>query len=193
MTYNMNSILHVARPCAADGSFLNKPIPDPTPLPPYTTSDNPWAPFPDRLAFDWARYHYVQLQSSAHDIHEGLDLWRATVIKHESEHGQCDEVPWGSADELYATIDSITTGGVAWKTCAFQYTGPKPPTPPQWMEKTYKLNLRNVLTVLEQQMASTEFNGQFEYTPYEEYDCKGDWVHSHLMSAYWASREAVQS
>jgi hypothetical protein len=61
------------------------------------------------------------------------------------------------------------------------------------MEKTYELNLRDVLTVLEQQMASTEFNGQFEYTPYEEYDCKGDRVHSHLMSAYWASQEAVWS
>jgi hypothetical protein len=55
------------------------------------------------------------------------------------------------------------------------------------MEKMYELNLRNVLTVLEQQMASTKFNGQFKYTPYEEYDCKGDQVHSHLMSAYWAS------
>jgi Plavaka transposase len=184
--------LILARPCTADGSFLDKHIPNPTPNLPHATSDNPWAPFPDRLAFDWAHYHYVRLQSSASDIHVGLDLWRATIIKHESEHGP-DGVPWSSADELYATIDSITIGGVGWKTCNFYYTGPKPPTPPQWMEKMYELNLRDVLAVLKQQVASAEFNGQFEYLPYEEYDGKGDRIHSHLMSAYWANREAVWS
>jgi hypothetical protein len=121
----------------------------------------------------------------------GLDLWRATVIKHESEHKLCEGVPWRSTDELYRTIDSITAGNVSWKTHQYHYVGPKPLMPPQWMEKTYELNVRDVLAVLEQQVGSTEFDGQFEYTPYEEYDPQGDRVYSHLMSAYWANREAV--
>ena len=64
--------------------------------------------------------------------------------------------------------------------------------PPQWMEKTYELNARDVLAVLEQQLTSTEFNGHFEYMPYEEYDPQGSRVYSHLFSAYWANREAVR-
>ncbi|KAF8802530.1 hypothetical protein BYT27DRAFT_7226421 [Phlegmacium glaucopus] len=183
-----------ACPCATDGSFLNEPTPEPQPAPPAHPNDlnNPWAPFEDRLAFDWAHYHYVRLQSSADVIGEGLDLWRATVIKHKSEHGPSasNGVPWKNADELYATIDAIHSGDIGWKTYQFQYTGPKPSTPPQWMETSYELNTRDVLAILEQQISSTEFNGQFEYTPYQEYDSEGDRVYSHLMSGYWATREA---
>jgi hypothetical protein len=63
--------------------------------------------------------------------------------------------------------------------------------PPQWMETSYELNTRDVLAVLEQQILTTEFNGQFEYSPYQEYDSEGDRVYSNLMSGYWATREAV--
>ncbi|KAF8221548.1 hypothetical protein L208DRAFT_1327316 [Tricholoma matsutake] len=72
----------------------------------------------------------------------------------------------------------------------FSYTGPKPSTLPQWMEKTYDLNMLDVLGLLEQQLASTEFEGQFEYAPFQEFDFNGDHVYSHLMSAFWANCEA---
>jgi hypothetical protein len=171
-----------------------QPIPEPTPaIPSDVASENPWAPFQDRLAFDWARYHYVRLQSSADDIQVGLDLWRAAVIKHASDHDSLEGVPWDNAEQLYATIDSIYAGEIGWKTLKFSYSGPKPSTPPHWMEQTYDLNLRDVLGLLEQQLASTEFAGQFEYAPFQEFDFKGDRVYSHLMSAFWANREAVCS
>ncbi|KAF8221914.1 hypothetical protein L208DRAFT_1325431 [Tricholoma matsutake] len=102
------------KPSTPDGSFLTEPVPNPEPVqPPDTTPKNPWAPFPDRLAFDWAQYHYVRLQSSADEIHEGLDIWHTTVIKHETEYGETDHVPWRSAQDLYETLDSIKAGGVS--------------------------------------------------------------------------------
>ena len=184
----------IAHPCTADGTFLKQPIPEPTHTTPFNaTSGNPWAPFQDRLAFDWARYHYVRLQSSADDIQVGLDLWRAAVIKHASDHDSLEGVPWDNAEQLYATIDSIYAGEIGWKTLRFSYTGPKPSTPPHWMEQAYDLNLRDILGLLEQQLASTEFTGEFEYAPFQEFDFKGDRVYSHLMSAFWANHEAVRS
>jgi hypothetical protein len=156
-------------------------------------SDNPWALFQDRLEFDWARYHYVRLQSSADEIREGLDLWRAAIIKHASDHDALDSVPWDNAEQLYKTIDSIDTGEIGWKTLKFSYTGPKPLTPPLWMEQSYDLNVRDVLGLLEQQLASSEFEGQFEYVPFQEFDSEDNRVYSHLMSAFWANREAVRS
>jgi hypothetical protein len=82
------------RPYTADGSFLKDPIPKPKPAqPPDAIPNNPWAPFSDRLAHDWAQYHYIHLQSSKDEIHEGLDLWHATVIKHEAENSSHDYVP----------------------------------------------------------------------------------------------------
>ncbi|KAI9439444.1 hypothetical protein BJY52DRAFT_1206931 [Lactarius psammicola] len=142
---------------------------------------SPWLPFSDRLAYEWARYHYVRLQSSAGDVQQGLDLWRATAMI----------VPWKSAAEMYGMIDSIPVGGVGWTTCQLSYSGPLPTgTPPRWMQETYELNVRDVLSVFEEQLASKEFDGEFEYTPYEEYDKKGSCVYSNLMSGNWAFREA---
>lgn len=134
----------------------------------------------------------MHLQSSEDEIHEGLDLWHATVIKHEAEHNPHDSVPWWNAKDLYETLDSITAGGIGWKTFKFCYMGPKPLTPPQWMNKIYILNVQDVLDVLEQQISTTEFNSHFETTPYEEYDNAGQCIFSNLMSGYWATCEVVQ-
>ncbi|KAI9440158.1 hypothetical protein BJY52DRAFT_1206918 [Lactarius psammicola] len=115
------------------------------------------------------------------DVQQGLDLWRATAMI----------VPWKSAAEMYGMIDSIPVGGVGWMTCQLSYSGPLPTgTPPRWMQETYELNVRDVLSVFEEQLASKEFDGEFEYMPYEEYDEKGSHVYSNLMSGNWVFREA---
>ncbi|KAH8982993.1 hypothetical protein EDB86DRAFT_2782424, partial [Lactarius hatsudake] len=62
-----------------------------------------WLPFENRLAFDWAHYHCVTLQSSAPEIVEGTDLWSVTSTK----HSPIDGAPWQNAKEMYATIDAI--------------------------------------------------------------------------------------
>jgi len=185
--------LCLARPCTTKGTFLEDPLPEPElAQAPNTIPDNPWSPFPDRLAFDWAQYHYVCLQSSEDEIHEGLDLWHATVIKHKAKHNPHDSVPWQNVKDLYKTLDSIMASGIGWKTFKFCYMGSKPLTPPQWMDKIYKLNVWDVLDVLEQQISTTKFNSQFKTTPYEEYDNTGQCIFSNLMSGYWATCEVVR-
>ena len=57
--------------------------------------DNPWNPFEDRLAFDWAHYHFVELQSSEREINKGLDLWQAAMVK----AGNDTPLPWSSVEE----------------------------------------------------------------------------------------------
>ena len=183
---------NLAQPCNKDGDFLRKGDGPPTKST-ASDSDNPWTPFQDRLAFDWAYYHFIRLQSSKSDILEGLDLWRATVIKHESSHTvSTEDVPWSNADSLYETIDAIQDGDAPWKCFKFSYTGPKPLTPPAWMEESYELNTRDVLLVLEQQLAASEFDGEIDYIPYREFTAKGDRIYSNLMSGHWAYREAVR-
>ena len=49
----------------------------------------------------------------------------------------------------------------------------------------------NALLLLEQQIATSEFDGQAEYVPYWEFDAKGDCIYSNLMSRDWAFCEAV--
>ena len=66
---------------------------------------------------------------------------------------------------MYDTIDSITVSGVGWTTYQLFYDGPRPSgIVPRWMQEPYELNVRNVLSVFEEQLASKEFDGQFEYS-----------------------------
>ena len=166
------------------------PIPKPIPDEPVDApSENPWHPFEDRIAFDFAQYHYVELQSSEGEIAKGLDLLCAMDIKYGSRDGS----PWKSAKELHATIDSIQSGSAPWKSYKFRYTGPKPSTPPRWMDEEYELNLRDILKVFEEELMSSEFKEDCDYAPYLEFDPQGDRVWSNLMSGDWANRQAVRS
>src|SRR6266545_3263059 len=160
----------------------------PPPRPPMSReTGNKYAPFEDRVAFDWAHHHYVELQSSEKKIGKGLDLWLAAV-KSQSLDGT---IPWGSAQDMFATIDEIDEGVVSWMTYLFRYGGPQPENPPTWMTRTYEFNVRDILAVLEAHLASDEFDGHFDYVPYEEYDPDCNRVYSNLMSGQWAFNEAV--
>jgi hypothetical protein len=180
-----------ARSCDGGGVFLQAPW-DSTlrPTPPSQDDQriHKWTPFEDRLAFDWAYYHYVTLQSSASNITEGLNLWLAASIKNGSATGG----PWRNAKEMYVTIDSIQTGSLPFKSFKFHYSGPKPLTPPHWMEQTYELNTRDVLAVVREQLGTANFSKQFDYVPYKEFNGKGERLWSNLMSGHWAFMQAVR-
>ena len=177
-----------ARPCHADGTFLQELPVRPTP----GEGDQPvhdWTPFEDRLAFDWACYHYVTLESSAAQIEKGLDLWSATSFK----HGSLTGAPWKTAKDMYETIDAVQIGELPFKTHRFYYEGPKPSTPPGWMEEAYNLDARDILAVVREQLATLVFKDQIDYVPYQEFNSTGERIWSNLMSAQWAYQQAVCS
>lgn len=176
--------LLAAKPCSESGAFLKHPKQAPASEAPPT---NFWQPFPDCLAFDFAEYYYVKLQSSKAKINEGLDLWLAATLKCRSADG----IPWCNADKMYSTINQIKQGGVGWSTVEFSYDGPKPSTPPKWMQATCQLNCCDTLALVLLQLEDKEFDGCFNYTSYTEYNANGDHVLSNLMSGEWASNKAV--
>jgi hypothetical protein len=98
-------------PFSEDGKFL--PTASDLEPPPAAASDsddvdknNPWAPFNDRVEFEWAEHHFVELESSMKKIKRGLDLWQASIFC----EGSLQCVPWRNAEELHETrltIDSI--------------------------------------------------------------------------------------
>lgn len=180
-----------ALPCDAQGNFLPPNSPPPPSVIPNLDAgaDNAWCPFEDRLAFDWAHYHFVELQSSEREINKGLDLWLAAKIK----AGDNTPLPWSSAQEMYQTIDSIQEGDAPFVTIQFKYSGPLPEHPPAWMTETYELCTRDARILLHNQLATTgpaERDG-FNERPYCQFNHEGDRVWSDLMSGEWAYKEAV--
>lgn len=185
----MAYVFNVGQPCDKDGNYL-PPFTKPTlPQAVNATPENPWAPFDDRLAFDFANFQFTELQSSKSKINRALDLWKAAVI----QAGGTNDLPWSSADELYATINAIQEGDAPWKTIPFKYNGPLPENPPKWMLKTYELCTRDSRLLLHQQLATGEFVDQINYVPYRQFQANGDRIWSNLMSADWAWSQAVSS
>lgn len=175
-------------PCDRDGRFIPEYTQPPPPDAPDATDENPFHPFEDRLAFDWAHYHFVELQSSEREINKGLDLWLAAKLK----AGDNAPLPWSSTDNMYQTIDSIQEGEAPFVTIRFKYSGPIPPNPPNWMTETYELCTRDSEILLHHQLATTDFANTFTPRPYRQFDHRGDRVWSNLMSGDWAWKEAVR-
>ena len=180
-----------AQPCDEDSVSLQAPWDSTSPLPALPSQDNQcphdWTPFEDRLVFDWAYHHYVKVQSSTAEIAQELDFWSAIAIKHGSTAG----APWRNAKEMYEAIDSIKIGLLPFKTLAFRYTRPKPSTPLSWMEQEYELNTCDVVEVIWEQLAMSDFTSQINYILYKEFNSKGEQVWSNLMSGHWAFMQAV--
>jgi len=150
---------------------------------------NPWNPFGDCLAFEFADYHIMELQSSEAQINQALDHWLVPTLL---AGGDADAIPWRTAQEMYVTIDSIKEGPAPWKTVKFQYTGPLPlGMPPKWMLETYELCFHDPCIVLLNQIASPDLQDHFNYVPYMQFNGKRDHVWSNLMSVSWAWEEAV--
>ena len=153
------------------------------------TAKNPWHPFNDRLAFDFANFHFAELQSSESKVNCALDLWMAAVLK----AGGDGELPWSSTEEMYATVDVIQEGDALWKTISFKYNGPLPKNPPKWMLETYELCMRDSRLLLHQQLSTASFADQINYMPYRQFQANGDRIWSNLMSADWSWAQAVHS
>ncbi|KAJ7483082.1 hypothetical protein B0H11DRAFT_1205027 [Mycena galericulata] len=175
-----------ALPCDADGNFLPPHAPAPPPPPPPNDGQDPdaWEPFPSRAAFDFAQYHFVELQTSERNINTALDIWAASV----SEFGR--SAPWANTAELYADIDRVRHGDAPWKTYTIRYTGPLPPSPPRWMTQDYQLCTRDIRKLLHNQLGTAAFKDSVDLVPYRQFNHGGKRVWSNLMSGDWAWKQA---
>ncbi|KAJ7078723.1 hypothetical protein B0H15DRAFT_1025784 [Mycena belliarum] len=172
-------------PCNRFGQFLAPH----TPPPPLARLDEQtpgsWSPFESRTDFDFAHFHFVELQSSAGEINTALDHWTAQVLKYGGA------APWNRAHQLYQTIDKIQHGDAPWKVHKLRYTGPLPAgLPPKWMSEEYELCARDCRTVLHQQLANPDFKDKVDFVPYRHFDAQGRRVWSNLMSGDWAWKQA---
>ncbi|KAJ6628598.1 hypothetical protein B0H10DRAFT_2160856 [Mycena sp. CBHHK59/15] len=156
------------------------------PTPPADGQDaRAWEPFGSRVEFDFAQYHFVQLQSSAVQIKTALDLWAASVM----EFGKT--APWANVEELHATIDAIQHGDAPWKTYTIRYMGPLPlGTPLKWMRQDYELCTRDVRQVLHHQLGDATFKDHVDLVPYRQFNHSEQRVWSNLMSGDWAWKQA---
>ena len=119
------------------------------------------------------------------DIDILMRLWAATTADHQA--------PFENHHDMLATIDSIQDGDAPWLSFSAKYSGATPHlNPPDWMVKEYTVFYRDPLTVMRNMISNPSFNGQFDYSPYMEFEDELR-RRSDVMSGDWAWEQAVGS
>jgi hypothetical protein len=97
-----------------------------------------------------------------------------------------------SVADMEARIDEIREGAAPWYTYAFRYNGPVDESSKDWKHETYLLHTRDALDVAKNIAGNTDFNGKWDYVPYEEYTSPRNRRFCHPLSGRKAWKDAVR-
>jgi hypothetical protein len=88
-------------------------------------------------------------------------------------------------------IDALDEGRSSWHSFQVSYQGERPTEDvPSWMNESYDVWHRDPHKVIEDLLANTEFDGSFDYVPYQEF-ANGQRRWSDFMSGNWAWKQAA--
>ncbi|KAG2132994.1 hypothetical protein DEU56DRAFT_739164 [Suillus clintonianus] len=168
--------------CDANGSFIDQDAPPP-PLTNAPPTD--WTPYNDRAEFETAEFLFTRNQMSAKQIDTLLDLWAATLIKHN------DAPPFANHKDMYATIDATPFGDTPWKSFTMCYSGVKPERDvPPWMDGQYDVWYRDPLQMTRSMLENSAFDEGIEFSPYRDYTAEDKRYWKNFMSGDWAWNQA---
>ncbi|KAG2116276.1 hypothetical protein DEU56DRAFT_974984 [Suillus clintonianus] len=168
--------------CDINGDFIDQNAP-PTPRTEALSTD--WTPYDSRVGFETAEFLFTRNQMSARQIDSLLDLWAATLIKHQ------DSPPFSGHRDLYDTIDATPLGELAWESFTMSYNGIKPAEDvPPWMTGTYEVWFRDPRLLVHNILANPDFDGEIEYVPYRDYNDNDQRCFKNFFSGDWAWNQA---
>jgi hypothetical protein len=125
---------------------------------------------------------------SAPDSNELLDLWAASLVPHD------DSPPFADNKDVHNTIDAIPLGDVPWQSFTTSYSGTRPATnAPPWMDTEYEVWWRDPHAVVQNMLSNPDFDGEIDYTPYQEYDSNDERRLCDFFSGDWAWKQAVSA
>ncbi|KAG0701249.1 hypothetical protein DFH29DRAFT_982811 [Suillus ampliporus] len=155
--------------CDVHGNNIDQNVPPP---PQTEASPTNWTPYESRVAFEAAEFLYMRNQMSAGQIDTLLDLWAATLIKHQ------DSPPFTGHQDLYETIDSTPLGDLTWETFSMSYNGVKPAdNVPPWMTAKYDVWFHDLCLLVHHMLSNPDFATETEYDKccYKNF-FSGDWA-----------------
>lgn len=170
----------IGTPCDREGYDLESGAPSLS-----QTSGVPpdWGPFDSQVQFETADFLFKKTEMSQGDIDVLMRLWASTTPDH------C--APFENHHDMLTTIDSIQDGDAPWSSFSAKYSGTPPRTnPPDWMVKEYTVFYRDPLTVIRNMISNPSFNGEFDYSPYMEFEDELR-RRSDMMSGDWVWEQAV--
>jgi len=186
LTYHFFILIYfLGQPCDEHGNHLPADAPPQQARHAYA-DPNDWTPYRNRIDFETAQFLYCQEQMSAANINTLLDLWAATLLKHN------EPPPFANAADMYETIDSTPLGDISWQSFSVTYDGDVPDSAPQWMSTEYEVWFRDPRLVVRNMLDNPDYKDGFDTTPIRVFDTGDHRQYQNFMSGDWAWNEAVR-
>ncbi|KAI0739088.1 hypothetical protein C8Q80DRAFT_1222300 [Daedaleopsis nitida] len=174
-----------ARPCTADGVFLNDPD---APPPPHLPHED-FGPFKDRVEYELAELLFEKMGASKGDVEHLMKILHARDIL----LGHDNPTPiFASHQAFLDTIDQIEEGETTWFTFSIQWAGPVEEDSPPWKRERFFVHTRDPRAIIKNLARNEEFNGKWDARPYQQFagDAEDNRLFAEFMSGQWAWEEA---
>ncbi|KAG2147840.1 uncharacterized protein EDB93DRAFT_1103923 [Suillus bovinus] len=179
---NQDFVLEEGLKCNANGAFIDQDAPPPPHMDALPTD---WTPYDNCAEFEMVEFLFTHNKMSAKQIDTLLDLWAATLIKHN------DAPPFANYRDMYTTIDATPLSDTPWKSFTLCYNGAKPEQDVLlWMDGQYDVWYRDPLQMTRSILANCAFNGGIKYSPYHNYTTKDKQYFKKFMSGDWVWKQA---
>lgn len=101
------------------------------------------------------------------------------------------EGPFKTHKDLYSTIDATNIGDAPWSHFNLNYQGETNASSPSWQTEDFPVWSRNPLTLVHNLLANSDFDGGFDYSPFQEHDAENNHRYENFMSGNWSWKQAV--
>ena len=160
--------------------------PDTPPPPQHEHNSDDWTPYADRVQFELADFLYHRDQMPASGINDLMDIWAVQAFKHGGRP------PFADYQDLYSTVDATPLADVSWQSFTAHYQGERPDGAVlPWMDSKYDVWFRDPLAVVRELVGNPGFDGEFDYTPFCEFESNGERRLQDFFSGDWAWSQAV--
>lgn len=140
------------------------------------------------MQFEVCELLYLKNEMSQAHVDKLMELWAASFLQEGLDTG----TPFRNHVEMHDLIDSIHHGDAPWYSFKIKYSGEIPEAnPPKWMTDTYEVCARDVNLVVANLLKITDFDGEFDYIPYEEFSASGEQQFCNYFSGGLARKHAV--
>lgn len=125
-----------------------------------------------------------------------MDLWAAWNEIHFAQLGLDDEnippPPFAHHLDLHATVDATSLGDVPWQSFEASFPGEVGTSAPSWKSAKHTIWYRDPREVVRSLLDNPDFDGEFDYVPFQEFDTSGHRHYRDFFSGNWVFRQCVR-
>jgi hypothetical protein len=160
------------------------------PPPPPIQSPNNWTPYCDHVDFELTNFSYRRVWMSGASVDTLSQLIHASLVTHGVAPDNINL--FASHADILSTIDLTPVGDVPWQGFSISYDGalPQDGIIPSWMTKSYDVWYHDPRKLIHNLLTNQDFNGEFDYIPFQEFNTQKRRCWWDFMSGNWAWKEA---